>query len=318
MATVREVVDLLGAELEQSSRAALSSVLVRPSPIDQAEPGDMTFVSAGRRTGTIPTHVRASLLIIDRAARDEVPWQSWEVSAVIASDHARRDFLRVVAEFFTPERPRGIDPSAIVAAGAQVAPDAYVGPLCSIGPGVTIGARSVLHGGIHIYGPVSIGCDVTIHAGTVIGSDGFGYERLHDGTVAKFPHIGGVEIHDDVEIGANSCIDRGTLGMTVLESGAKIDNLVHVAHNVRVGKHSMVIAHAMLGGSVKVGDGSWIAPDAAVRDGISVGTKALVGLGAVVTADVPDGETVAGNPARPIAELRELSRKLRQLPDPAG
>jgi UDP-3-O-[3-hydroxymyristoyl] glucosamine N-acyltransferase len=315
--TVGDVVVLLGAQLEPLPRTRAETELLRPAPIADAGVGDLTFASASLRPEAVPADVRASLLIIDRGASKSLPWQSWSVGAVIVSDHARRDFLHVISEFFTGSMPSGVHASAVVADGAQIDPEAYVGPLCSIGPQVTIGARSVLHAGVHVYGPVTIGCDVTIHGGTVIGADGFGYERLGDGTIMKFPHVGGVEICDDVEIGANTCIDRGTLGATVIETGAKVDNLVHVAHNVRIGSHAMVIADAMLGGSTDIGDRSWVAPSACIRDGLTVGSDALVGLGAVVTRDVPEGQTVAGNPARSVAELKELSRKLRALPDPA-
>lgn len=317
MTTVADVVALLGAQLEPQPGARADTELLRPSPIADAGAGDVTFVSASLRPDSVPPDVTAALVIIDRGASESLPWQSWSVDAVIVSDHARRDFLRVISEFFTGSAPRGVHASAVVADGAQIDPEAYVGPLCSIGPEVTIGARSVLHAGVHLYGPVSIGRDVTIHGGTVIGADGFGYERLADGTITKFPHVGGVEIGDDVEIGANACIDRGTLGMTVIEAGAKVDNLVHVAHNVRIRSHAMVIADAMLGGSADIGERSWVAPSACISDGLTVGSDALVGLGAVVTRDVPQGETVAGNPARSVAELKELSRKLKALPDPA-
>jgi UDP-3-O-[3-hydroxymyristoyl] glucosamine N-acyltransferase len=131
--------------------------------------------------------------------------------------------------------------------------------------------------------------------------------------VTSFPHVGGVEIEDDVEIGANTCIDRGSLGNTIVRRGAKIDNLVHIAHNVVVGRNAFVIANAMIGGSTILGDGSWTSPSATLRDGIRIGDGATVGLGAVVTKSIPDGAVWMGTPARPISEFVAMQKKLKDL-----
>jgi UDP-3-O-[3-hydroxymyristoyl] glucosamine N-acyltransferase len=167
-----------------------------------------------------------------------------------------------------------------------------------------VGDRTTIHAGVHIHGPARIGADVTIQAGTVIGASGYGYERAEDGTLEPFPQIGGVEIGDGVEIGANVCIDRAALGTTRIGARTRIDNLVHIAHNVQIGADCAVIANAMLGGSTQVGDRAWIAPSATIREQRRIGEDATVGLGAVVLASVPPGATVVGNPARDIATPR--------------
>lgn len=235
---------------------------------------------------------------------------------LIVTREPRLAFLRLVRRFFVPKAPSGIHPSAVVDPAAEIHPEAYVGALCHIGR-ASVGQGSVLHGGVFVHDGTRIGRQVVIHSGTVIGADGFGYQRNENGELEKFPHVGGVRIEDDVEIGANCCVDRGTLGDTVLQQGARIDNLVHIAHNVVVGRHAAVIAHAMIGGSTTIGEGAWISPSACVRDGLSIGARTLVGLGAVVVRDVPDGETVMGVPARPAAEYKAQLDALRRisLPD---
>ena len=156
-----------------------------------------------------------------------------------------------------------------------------------------------LPNGTVVLGNVKLGNNIMIGMGCVIGNHGFGFERREDGTLVRFPHFGGVIIEDDVEIGSNVCIDRGTFGNTVIGKGTKIDNLVHVAHNVQIGKNCLIVAHAMIAGGVKIGDNCWIS-SSYIRDGCGVGTGAFVGLGSVVVKDVPPNDVVAGVPARSI------------------
>lgn len=150
---------------------------------------------------------------------------------------------------------------------------------------------------IDISGKVKFGKNISINSGCVIGGDGFSYERQDDGSLKKFLHYGGVRIGSDVEIGSNTTIDRGTFRDTIIGDGTKIDNLVHVAHNVEIGKHCMIIAHAGIGGGVKIGDRCFIGLGAVIRDGVVIGNDCFIGMGAVVVKDAPDGTTVMGNPA---------------------
>ena len=221
----------------------------------------------------------------------------------------RLSFLRLVQALFAEPRLSGIHPTAVISPSAKIAPNVYVGPLCSIGE-AEIGEGTVIHAGVHIYDGTRIGRNVVIHSGTVIGVDGFGYQRNEAGELEKFPHVGGVVIEEDVEIGSNTSIDQGALGDTIIREGAKINNLVHIAHNVVVGRHAAVNAHVSISGSIRIGDYAWIAPCACLRDGISIGARAIVGLGAVVTKDVPDDTTVMGAPARPADEFKEMLRRL--------
>ena len=207
--------------------------------------------------------------------------------------------ITILSRFFRQRPHWGRHPSAVIHPEAAVAADTYIGPNTVIGR-CTIGSGSILYGNNYLYDGVTIGQNVTIHAGTVIGTDGFGYQESKEKEWLKFEHVGGVQIGDGVEIGANTCIDRGTLGNTVIGNGTKIDNLVHIAHNVSIGKHCLIIAHAMIGGSCTIGDHAWIAPNAGILQKTTIGENATIGLGAVVLQQVPPGETWAGVPAHKI------------------
>lgn len=134
--------------------------------------------------------------------------------------------------------------------------------------------------------------------GTVIGADGFGYARAEDGTLVKMPHRGNVVIEENVEIGCNTCIDRAVEGSTVIGAGTKIDNLVHIAHGVKIGKNCIIVAGSVIGGSCEIGDNVYIGIGAMIKNKIRIGKNAFIGMGAVVTKDVPEGATIVGNPGR--------------------
>lgn len=208
----------------------------------------------------------------------------------------RLTFARIVKHLFVPNPEYTIHPTAVIHPEATIAQQVSIGPHCVIGK-CTIGAHTILHGNVFLFDHVTIGQHVTIMPNTTIGSVGFGYERNEEGNFELFPHIGGVIIADHVDIGSSVCIDRGTLGNTIIGEGTKIDNLVHIAHNVQIGKHCAIIAHAMIGGSTVIQDHSWIAPSACIRDGLTIGKNATVGLGAVVVKPIPENEIWMGNPA---------------------
>lgn len=162
---------------------------------------------------------------------------------------------------------------------------------------------------------IKLGNNVKLDPGVRIGMDGFGFERDETGRLIKFPHIGGVVIEDDVEVGPNTCIDRGTLEDTVIGEGSKIDNLCHIAHNCCIGKHVLIVAGTILGGSSIIDDFATIYPNAYILPHKRVGKWAVIGPGAVVRDDVPDGETWVGVPAEPIWKIKERNEKLALLLD---
>lgn len=246
-------------------------------PISEVEaPQTITFSSrADDQAVSLVMKTRAAVVICRHEPAFEALNPKNKILLLVANP--RLSFMRVVQKFFAAVSVPGIHASALVE-NSKIDPSASIGPNCFVHDAV-------------------IGKNVIVHANTVIGTDGFGYERNEDGVLEKFPHLGNVVIGDDVEIGSNTCIDRASLGSTRIESGVKIDNLVHIAHNVVIGENSVVIAHAMVGGSVKIGKGAWVAPSVAIRNGLSIGDHGLLGMGSIIIKDIPDYGLAYGNPA---------------------
>ncbi|HVR40188.1 MAG TPA: UDP-3-O-(3-hydroxymyristoyl)glucosamine N-acyltransferase [Thermoanaerobaculia bacterium] len=312
MIALRTILDALdpqpAAVIGPIERTVDSAAPITEAASEQA----VTFCSkSGAAAAALIGGTKAGVIVCAEEP-DEALWASGKTFVVVSDP--RLSFLRIVRRFFEEPVRYGIHATAVIEPGATVHANVRIGPFTYVAEECSIGEGTVIYGHVHIYPKTTIGRNVTIHAGTVIGADGYGYQRNERGELEKFPHIGGVVIEDDVEIGSNTSIDRGTLGNTIIREGARIDNLVHVAHNVVVGKHAAVIANAMIGGSTTIGDAAWIAPSACLRDRIAIGVGAVVGLGAVVVKDVPDGATVMGAPARDAAEYKELLRKLAALP----
>jgi len=284
-----------------------------PSTIWIGKKGSISFCSPNKVDDEINVinNSQSSVVILHK----DIPVSkiNTQNKTIILVSNPREVFIKILNSCFPLSKKQGeINTSAIIEKGAEIHKSVYIGPYCVIGK-CKIDKETVIHPNVIINDNVKIGKNVTIFPGCVIGYDGFGYNRNKDGTIEKFPHYGGVLIEDDVEIGSNVSIDRGTLGDTIIKKGVKIDNFSHIAHNVIIGKYSLIIAHTMLGGSTKIGDYSWIAPSVAIREGIKIGDKSLVGLGAVVTKDVPDNAVVVGNPAQDLNIFKNRQKKLKEL-----
>jgi UDP-3-O-[3-hydroxymyristoyl] glucosamine N-acyltransferase len=228
--------------------------------------------------------------------------------------------------------PPGIDPRAAVHPTAQMGEGACVQPFAVVGEGSVVGARCRLHSGaivgrrcrlgddvvlhpnVVLYDGTVVGNRVIIHSGSVIGSDGFGY-RFQNGRHVKVPQLGHVEVGDDVEIGACTTIDCSTFGTTRIGEGTKIDNLVQVAHNCRIGRHNILVGQVGIAGSWSTGDYVTMAGQVGVADHVHIGERALVGAKAGVVRDVPAGERMLGAPATPEREQKRILLSLEKLPD---
>ncbi|MBI2069087.1 MAG: UDP-3-O-(3-hydroxymyristoyl)glucosamine N-acyltransferase [Elusimicrobia bacterium] len=229
----------------------------------------------------------------------DLPETALKNKTLIPVPDARLAFIKSANHFFPWRKFNpGIDPTAIIAPGVKIDPAASIGPYCIIKEGVSIGAQAKLSDRVTVHSNCRIGNNVIIGSGTVVGQDGFGYMADEQGNQMPFPHMGAVVIEDGVEIGANVCIDRGALDDTLIKYGTKIDNLVHVAHNVVIGRNCLIVCLAGIGGSVVIGDNSYIGLSAVIKNQKKIGSGVMIGMGAVVVKDVPDNATVVGNPAR--------------------
>jgi|GEM_PF-502363 len=267
-------------------------------PLDRAGADDIAFCRFDGEVGLrYITACKAGVMIVPRAMAEVLPQDRGTL--YLLADAPRLEILHFLIRFWheaawdaDPRANPCIHPQARIGANVRIGPFTVIGPDVEIADNVRIGSNCHLE-------HCSIGRDTILANNIAVGGTGFGYETDDaTGEVLSFPHVGRVVIGERVEIGSSTCLDRGSIGDTIVGDDCKIDNLIHIAHNVRMGKRCKVIALAIIGGSCVIGDDAWIAPASAIRDWRSVGAGAVVGLGAVVTKDVAAGETVFGNPAR--------------------
>ncbi len=319
----------LAARIGGEVRGDASVGINRIAAIVEAGDGALTFATDARYLKAAYAS-RASAILVDARLLDDGHEPQ---KTVVVVPSARVALAQLLQSF---ERPRHVGPyrhpSAVVDPSAVLGVDVYIGPLVVIGAGTKIGERSVLEAGVIIGERVRIGEDAHLHpramvadacvlgnrvilqAGAVIGSDGFGYVPV-DGTLLKIPQIGIVELGDEVEIGANTCVDRAQTGVTKIGFQSKIDNQVQIGHNVQIGAKTVIAGGTLVAGSAKIGDGVQIGGDVAVNGHIEIGSGARVAGNSKVWASVPPGMTVSGNPAQDHrSELRQKVQ-LKKLPN---
>ncbi len=320
--TVADIAKHLQGEVVGDAQAGLKSF----APADQAQSGDLTFAETDEFFARAEQSAASAIIVSG-------PFTSTTGKAVIRVANARVAFAKALALFFPePVLPAGIHPSAVVARTAQIDPGAHIGPNCVIGERVQIASGVMLHAGNYIaddcrigaasvlfanatlYARTELGQRVRVHAGAVIGSDGFGYV-LDNGLHRKVPQIGNVIVGDDVEIGANVTIDRGALGPTVIGKGSKIDNLVQIAHNVRIGENCIVIAQVGIAGSTKLGNYVIVAGQAGIAGHLQIGNKVTIAAQSGVMHNLADGQTVLGSPALPDKQTKRQMLALQKLPE---
>ncbi|MDI9372618.1 MAG: UDP-3-O-(3-hydroxymyristoyl)glucosamine N-acyltransferase [Verrucomicrobiota bacterium] len=319
--TVADIARLTGGEITGDASLVLNGF----APADRSQPGDLTFAENANYFARAEQSA-ASAILVDSAYTSRG-------KTLIRVPNARVAFAKVLPLFF-PETPfaPGIHPTALVPASAQVDPTAHIGPYCVLGEQVRIGARSVLQGLNHIgancvlgeevnlfpnvtlYPRTEVGHRVRIHAGTVVGADGFGYV-LDNGVHRKVPQIGNVIICDDVELGANVTVDRGALGPTFIGRGTKVDNLVQIAHNVTLGEHCIIVSQVGISGSTRLGNYVVLGGQVGLAGHLRIGNRVAVAAQSGVLHNIPDGEKWLWTPAQPDRQAKRQMIALQQLPE---
>lgn len=239
------------------------------------------------------------------------------INQVVRVDSPRREYAIILQYILdvtsTQRRYKTLESGVVIGENVTVHETAYIEPFVFINHDSVIGARCILRSGARIGTRVIIGAGSVIRENAVVGGQGFGIERDAEGRTYRIPHVGGVIIGQDVEVGALTTVCAGTIDPTIIEDYVKIDDHVHIAHNCHVERGAYVIANALVGGSTRIGANSWIAPTATLKNGIRIGADVTVGLGAVVTRDVPPGLTVAGNPAEDMDTVKKMRKIQKQL-----
>src|ERR1035437_7962314 len=321
---VRELAEWLGATFEGDGERELAGV----APLETAGASQLAFVGSREAAQQAESSAAGCLIV-------PLEWPSSSYRTVIRAPEPRTACARAMSRFYpTAEIKPGVHPTAVIGQDVEMGALVYIGPhavvgdgtrigvAASIGAGAIVGRRvalgegSVLHPNVTVYDNVDIGRGAILHSGAVIGADGFGYVMEHD-RWQKFPQVGRVEIGDFVEIGANSCVDRAALGVTSIGEGTKLDNMVHVAHNCRIGKHVVVAAQTGFSGGGAVEDYAGIGGQGGVGDKARIESRTVLGPGCGVLSSkvVRSGQPVWGTPARPLKQPLEQLANLAHVPE---
>ena len=321
--TAASIAAAVGGTLVGDGTATVSAI----APLDRAQPHHVTFLASARYAPLLLSADAGVLLVTPALA--ETPGAA-RARVIVAHPHDA--MVSLLATLHPPVRHLpGVHGTAVIGRGVSLGDDVAIGPYVVLGDGVRIGARARLHAhvsighgvgvgddcevyeGVTLYPGTELGSRVRVHAGARLGSDGFGYV-FRDGAHAKIPHVGRCIVEADVEIGANTTIDRGSIDDTVIGAGTKIDNLVQIAHNVRIGRLCLIMAQVGIAGSVQVDDGAILAGQVGISGHHTIGKGARLAAQAGVFGDIPAGETWSGYPARPHREALRAQAAMFRLP----
>ena len=306
--TAKQIAEFIGGRVEGNEQATVSTF----AKIEEATEGAITFLSNPKYTSYI-YDTKASIVLVNDDLELEYPVESTLIRVPNAYECVAK-----LMQMYAASLPKktGIDPLAFVSKTAEIGKDVYVGPFTYIGEGVKIGDGTRIFPNVTIYDGCQIGQNVTIHAGAVIGADGFGFAPNTEG-YEKIPQLGIVIIEDNVEIGANTCIDRSTMGETIIHKGVKLDNLIQVAHNCEIGENTVMSAQVGMAGSTKIGAWCMVGGQAGFSGHIKIADKTFVGAQAGVISNTKgNGEQLIGAPAvnpKMYFKARALDAKLPDM-----
>lgn len=306
--TAKQIADLIGGRVEGNENAKINNF----AKIEEGKEGCISFLSNPKYTPYI-YETKSSVVLVNNDLELEHPVECTLIRVENAYECVAK-LMQMYAQMLP--KKTGIDSLAFVAKSAKIGKDVYIGPFACIGENVTIGDGSMIYPHVVVYDGCKIGKNVTIHAGSVIGADGFGFAP-NTGGYEKIPQLGIVIIEDDVEIGANTCVDRSTMGQTIIHKGVKLDNLIQVAHNCEIGENTVMSAQAGMAGSTKIGAWCMVGGQAGFAGHIHVADKTMVGAQCGVIGDTKgNGETLIGSPAvnpKMYFKARALDAKLPDM-----
>jgi UDP-3-O-[3-hydroxymyristoyl] glucosamine N-acyltransferase len=323
--TAQQIAGILNGTVDGNPDAQVSTV----SKIEEGTPGSLSFLANPKYTEYIYT-TQASAVIV---SKDFEPQQSLSTT-LIRVDDAYQSFAKLL-EYYNKlnkdkkgrEEQSYVSPSAKIGNNTYIGAFVYVGenavigdntklyPGTYIGDDVKVGTNTTIYQGVKIYHGCVIGNDCTLHAGVVIGGDGFGFAPNAENNYSKVPQIGNVVIEDNVEIGANTTIDRATLGSTLIRKGVKLDNLIQIAHNVEIGENTVIAAQTGVAGSTKIGKNCMIGGQVGIIGHITIGDKVMIAAQSGIGGNLKDGEIVQGSPAFAVGEYKRSYVVFRKLPE---
>jgi UDP-3-O-[3-hydroxymyristoyl] glucosamine N-acyltransferase len=327
---LHEIATLVNGELFGDGDVEIEGL----AKIEEAGPGDITFLANMRYKKFVGSTAASAIFLRHNVALEELSLRKRPLHIIHVSD-PYASFQQIAERFYTPRTPlaKGVHPTAIIAPTTHLEEDIAIGPYVVIGQNCTIASGTALHAGVILGDSVTVGhnstvypnvvirdgClignNVIINSSTTIGSDGFGFTQKEDGTYEKIPQRGIVLIEDNVEIGANCAIDRATLGETRIKKGAKLDNLIHVAHNVIIGEDTVIAAQTGISGSTKIGKNCQIAGQVGFSGHITIADRTIIGAKSGVPKSIDtEGQTYFGYPAFPINETLRIQAATRALP----